>query len=93
MQTVEKSRISELNILLDRIISRVGTVKVSISELEDISIEIIQINHKEETTKNVINCINELWENIKCSNACIIGRIEEGLTYLQKLWQKCFQIR
>ena len=72
------NRISEMKNTLEGINSRINEAEEWISELEDRLVEITAAEqNKERRMKRNKDSIRDLWDNIKCTNVCIIG-VPEG---------------
>ena len=61
---------------LEGINSRLNDTEEWISELEDKVVEITEDEQKKRIKRNE-NGLRDLWDNIKCTNICIIGVPEE----------------
>ena len=57
--------------------SRITEVEERISDLEDRMVEITAEQNKEKRMKRTEDSLRDLWDNIKCINACITG-VPEG---------------
>ena len=66
--------ITEMENTLEGINSRITKAEEQISELEDRMVEFIATKqNKEKIMKRNEDSLRDLWENIKCTNICIIG--------------------
>ena len=73
-----KNKQTEKNNTLEGINSRITEAEKWINELEDRMVEITATNQNiEERMKRNEDILRDLWDNIKCSNICIIG-VPEG---------------
>ena len=86
--------INEIKNSVQGISSRITEAEERISELEDKRVEITTTEqNKEKRMKRTQDSLRDLWDNIKCTNICII-RVTEGderkglKMYLMKLWLK-----
>ena len=72
------NKITEMKNTLEGINSRVYEAEEQISELEDRLVEITAMEqNKEKRMKTNEDSLRDLWDNIKCTNICIIG-VPEG---------------
>ena len=70
--------ITEVKNTLEGINSRINEAEEQISKLEDRVVEITAAEqNKEKTMKRNEDSLRDLWDNIKCTNICIIGVPEE----------------
>ena len=70
--------ISEVKNRLEGINSRITEAEERISDLEDRMVEITAAEQKKEKRmRRNEDCQRDLWDNIKCTNICIIG-VPEG---------------
>ena len=64
--------------LLEAVNSRIQEAEELISEVEDRLVEITDVEQKrEKRLKRNEESLRELWDNVKCTNICIIG-VPEG---------------
>ena len=86
--------ITEVKNTLEGINSRINEAEEQISKLEDRVVEITAAEqNKEKTMKRNEDSLRDLWDNIKCTNICIIGVPEEeerqkGLEKIQEMFNK-----
>ena len=77
-QTEMNNTITEMKNTLEGINSREIEAEEQISELEDRMVEITAVEqNKEKRMKRNEDSLRDLWDNIKCTNICIIG-VPEG---------------
>ena len=77
-QTEMNNTITELKNTLEGINSRITEAEEWISDLEDRMVEFTAMEqNKEKRMKRNEDCLRDLWDNIKCTNICIIG-VPEG---------------
>ena len=70
--------ITEIKNSLEAANSRIQEAEEQISEVEDRLVEITDVEQKrEKRLKTNEESLRELWENVKCTNICIIG-VSEG---------------
>ena len=70
--------ISEMKNTLEGINGRITEAKEQTTELEDRMVEITAVEqNKEKRKKTNEDSLRDLWDNIKCTNICIIG-VPEG---------------
>ena len=70
--------ITEMKNTLEGINSRVTEAEEQISDLEDRMVEFTAAEQdKEKRMKRNEDCLRDLWDNIKCTNICIVG-VPEG---------------
>ena len=72
-QTVMNNTITEIKNTLEGINSRITEAEEQLSELEDKMVEITAMEqNKEKRMKRAEDKLGNLWDNIKCTNICII---------------------
>ena len=77
-QTEMNYTITEMKTTLERINSRITEAEEQISDLEDRMVEITaEEQNKEKRGKRNEESLRDHWDNIKCTNICIIG-VPEG---------------
>ena len=77
-QTELKNITTEMKNTLEGINSRINETEERISELEDRVVKITaKEQNKEKRMKRNEDSLRDLWDNIKCTNICIIGVPEE----------------
>ena len=77
-QTEMNTTITEMKNTLEGISSRITEAEEQISNLEDRMVEITAAKqNKEKRMKRNEDSLRDLWDNIKCTNICIIG-VPEG---------------
>ena len=77
-QTEMNDTITEMKNTLEGISSRITEAEEWISDLEGSMVEITAAEqNKEKRMKRNENSLRDLWENMKCTNICIIG-VPEG---------------
>ena len=77
-QTEMNNTITEMKNTLEGINSRINEAEEQVSDLEDRMVEITaKEQNKEKRMKGNEDSIRALWDNIKCTNVCIIG-VPEG---------------
>ena len=84
--------ISEMKNSLEGINSRISEVEEWISEVEDKVVEITATQrNKEKRMKWIEESLRDLWENINCTNICIIGVPGEGRVKRcqENIWRDC----
>ena len=70
--------ITEMKNTLEGINSRITEAEERISDLEDRAVEFTAVEqNKEKRMKRNEDSLRDLWDNIKCTNICIIG-VPEG---------------
>ena len=70
--------ITEMKNTLEGINSRITDAEEQISDLEDRMVEISAVEeNKAKGMKRNDSSLRDLWDNIKCTNICIIGTPEE----------------
>ena len=62
---------------LEGINSRITEAEEQINDLEDRMVEFTAVEQKKERMKRNEDSLRDLWDNIKCTNICIIG-VPEG---------------
>ena len=73
-QTEMKNTITEMKNTLEGINRRLNDLEERISELEDRVVEITAAEEKKDKRmKRNEDSLRDLWNNIKCTNMCIIG--------------------
>ena len=89
-QTEMNNTITEMKNTLHGISSRINEAEEWISDLEDRMVEITATEeNKEKRMKRNKDSIRDLWDNIKCTNICIIG-VPEG-EEKEKAHEKIFE--
>ena len=69
-----KNKPTEMNNTVERINSRVTEAEERINDLEDRMVEITTLEqNKGKRMKRSEDSIRDFWDNIKCTNICIIG--------------------
>ena len=77
-QTEINNTITEMKNTLEEINSRITKAEERISDLEDRMVQFIATEqNKEKRMKRNEDNLRDLWDNIKCTNLCIIG-VPEG---------------
>ena len=77
-QTMMNNAINEIKNSLEGINSRITEAEERISDLEEKKVEITTTEqNKEKRMKINEYSLRDLWDNIKCTNICIIG-VPEG---------------
>ena len=72
-----QNAVTEIKSSLDTSNSRIQEPKEQISEVENRLVKIIDAEQKrEKRLKRVEDSLRELWDNVKCTNICIIGVLE-----------------
>ena len=73
-----KNILTEIKNYLDTTNSRIQEAEGKISEVEDRLVDITEAEQKrEKRLKRNEDSLRELWNNVKCTNICIIGMPEE----------------
>ena len=77
-QTEMNNKITEMKNTLEEINSRINEAEERITNLEDRMVEFTAAEqNKEKRMKRNEDSLIDLWDNIKCTNICIIG-VPEG---------------
>ena len=73
-----KNKPTEMNNTLERLNSRITEAEEQVNELDDRTVEITAAEQNtEKRMKRNEDSLRDLWDNIKCTNICIIG-VTEG---------------
>ena len=73
-----KIKQSQRNNILEGINSRITEAEKQITDLEDIMVEITAVEQNiDKRIKKNEDSLRDLWDNIKCTNICIIGVQED----------------
>ena len=73
-----QNTITEIKSSLEAANSRIQETEEPISKVEDRLVEITDAEQKREKRfKTIKESLRELWNNVKCTNICIIGMPEE----------------
>ena len=72
-----KNKQKEMNNTLEGINSRITEAEELISDLEDRVVEIIAAKQNIEKRMKRNDSLRDPWDNIKCTNFCTVGMLEE----------------